>query len=57
MARMRKGSAIRAVAVADQVAWKLVPAAGPGQLTGKPFPHWDGLSQPATEARGVTAAK
>ena len=32
-----EGSAIRAVAVADQVAWRLVPAAGLGQLTGKPF--------------------
>ena len=31
------GSAIRAVAVADQVAWRLVLAAGLGQLTGKPF--------------------
>jgi hypothetical protein len=30
-----EGSAIRAVA--DQVAWRLVPAAGLGQLTGKPF--------------------
>jgi hypothetical protein len=32
-----EGSAIRAVAVADQVAWRLVPAAGLGQPTGKPF--------------------
>jgi hypothetical protein len=32
-----EGSAIRALAVADQVAWRLVPAAGLGQLTGKPF--------------------
>ena len=32
-----EGSAIRAVAVADQVGWSLVPAAGLGQLTGKPF--------------------
>jgi hypothetical protein len=39
-----EGSAIRAVAVADQVAWRLVPAAGLGQLRGKPFQHWDGLS-------------
>ena len=30
-------SAIRAVAVADHVAWRLVPPAGLGQLTGKPF--------------------
>jgi hypothetical protein len=37
MARRMKGSAIRAVTVADQVAWGLVPAAGLGQLTGKPF--------------------
>jgi hypothetical protein len=32
-----EGSAIRAVAVADQVAWRLVPAAGLGRLTGKSF--------------------
>jgi hypothetical protein len=32
-----EGSAIRVVAVADQLAWRLVPAAGLGQLTGKPF--------------------
>jgi hypothetical protein len=51
-----EGSAIRAVAVADQVAWRLVPAAGLGQLTGKPFRSGMGLSHPATEARGVTAA-
>ena len=31
-----EGSAIRAVAVADQVAWRLVPAASLSQLTGKP---------------------
>ncbi len=30
-------SAIRAVTVADQVAWRLVPAASFGQLTSKPF--------------------
>ncbi len=30
-----EGSASRAVAVADQVAWGLVPAAGLGQRTGK----------------------
>jgi hypothetical protein len=32
-----EGSAICAVAVADQVARRPVPAAGLGQLTGKPF--------------------
>jgi hypothetical protein len=32
-----EGSAIRPVPITDQVTWRLVPAAGLGQLTGEPF--------------------
>jgi hypothetical protein len=50
MARMRRMKAAPYATSRSRikVAWRLVPATGLGQLTGKPHP--------ATEARGVTAA-
>ena len=52
MARMRRMKAARYAPSRsrDQVAWRLVPAAGLGQLTGQAIPHGNGLSHPATEA-------